>query len=165
MTGAGRKASIDLLFAEVNESAKAYGAPRHRHLSEIEQELARAGGGKKVAINFTPHLIPISRGMLTTIYVEPADRAVTAAPPGKVGELLSSAYADEPFVRLVPAAEGLPEIAHVARTNFIDIAWRHDPRTGRWVLFSAQDNLVKGAAGQAVQCFNLMADWPETTAL
>ena len=162
VTGAGRKASVDLLFAEVNESAKAYGAPRHRHLSEIEQELSLAADGTPVIVNFTPHLIPISRGMLTTIYVEP----VSSTHPTRVAELLASAYRDEPFIRLAATeAAGLPEIAHVARTNFIDIACRHDPRTGRWVLFSALDNLVKGAAGQAVQCFNLMSGWPETTAL
>ncbi len=158
VTGAGRKASIDLLFAEVNESAKAYGVPRHRHLSEIEQELALAAGGETVTTNFTPHLIPISRGMLTTIYVEPTREM-------QAGDLLEAAYRGEPFVRLLAPDGSLPEIAHVARTNFIDVACRHDPRTGRWVLFSAQDNLVKGAAGQAVQCFNLMAGWEEETAL
>ncbi len=102
--------------------------------------------------------------MLTTIYVEPAS-AAGRSHPARVGELWRDAYAHEPFVRLLPSDGGLPEIAHVARTNYIELAWRHDPRTNRWVLFSAQDNLVKGAAGQAVQCFNLMAGWPETTAL
>lgn len=163
VTGAGRKASIELLHAEVNESAKAYGAPRHRHLAEIEQELSRVAATEaQVIINFTPHLLPISRGILSTIYVVPSARAIDN--PGAVEEAWQEAYAAEPFVRLL-AGERLPEIAHVVRTNFVDLAWRHDPRTGRWVLFSAEDNLVKGAAGQAVQCFNLMAGLPETTGL
>ncbi len=163
VTGAGRKASIDLLHAEVNESAKAYGAPRHRHLAEIEQELSRAAAADApVVINFTPHLLPINRGILSTIYVVPSAQA--AGNSDAVETAWQEAYAAEPFVRLL-TGERLPEIAHVVRTNFLDLAWRHDPRTSRWVLFSAEDNLLKGAAGQAVQCFNLMAGLSETTGL
>ena len=161
VSGAGRKADVDLLFAECNENVRAYGAPKHRHLSEIEQELSLAAG-QPVTISFTPHLIPLTRGILTTIYTVPTgDVASATTTPGSCW---AEAYGREAFVRLLPAGE-FPQTRDVARTNFIDLAWRADPRTGRWVLFSAEDNLVKGAAGQAVQCFNLMAGWPETTAL
>ncbi len=162
VTGAGRKASIELLHAEVNESVKAYGAPKHRHLAEIEQELTLAAG-ENVTINFTPHLLPISRGIVTTIYTVPTPGAA-AGSGAAVQKAWEEDYADETFVRLLPPGR-LPEIANVARTNFIDLACRHDPRTDRWVLFSAEDNLVKGAAGQAVQCFNLMAGFAEATGL
>ncbi|MBV9658336.1 MAG: N-acetyl-gamma-glutamyl-phosphate reductase [Verrucomicrobia bacterium] len=163
VTGAGRKAAVELLFAEVDESAKAYGAPRHRHLPEIEQELSLAAG-EKVVVSFTPHLLPIRRGILTTIYTLPARDNAATMEPDAVAAAWQEAYGSEPFVRLLPA-DRLPEIAHVTRTNFIDLASRYDPRTGRWLLFSAEDNLVKGAAGQAVQCFNLMAGLPETNGL
>jgi N-acetyl-gamma-glutamyl-phosphate reductase len=159
VSGAGRKADVDLLFAECNENVRAYGSPKHRHLSEIEQELSLAAG-EPVVINFTPHLIPLTRGILTTIYTTPRPGADSQA----VGACWQEAYGAEPFVRLLPKGE-FPQVREVARTNFVDLAWRHDPRTGRWILFSAEDNLVKGASGQAVQCFNLMAGWPETTAL
>lgn len=159
VSGAGRKADVDLLFAECNENAKPYGVPRHRHLSEIEQELALAADGE-VTISFCPHLVPLTRGILTTVYTMPR----TGAQPGDVGACWQEAYGTEPFVRLLAPGE-FPQIRDVARTNFIDLAWRHDPRTGRSLLFSAEDNVVKGAAGQAIQCFNLMAGWPEDTAL
>lgn len=159
VSGAGRKAEIDYLFAECNESVRPYGIPKHRHLSEIEQELSIAAE-QTIRINFTPHLIPVNRGILTTIYTRPA----TGVSAEEIGDCWRSAYAEEPFVRLLEGSS-LPDIKHVARTNFVDLAFRHDPRTGRLILLSAEDNLVKGAAGQAVQCFNLMSGWPETTAL
>ena len=159
VSGAGRKADLDLLFAECNENAKPYGAPRHRHLSEIEQELSLAEGNA-VTISFCPHLVPLTRGIVTTIYATP--RSGTDA--DAIGACWQDAYGAEPFVRLLPAG-AFPQTRDVARTNFIDLAWRHDPRTVRWLLFSAEDNIVKGAAGQAIQCFNLMAGWPEVTAL
>ena len=157
VSGAGRKAELDLLFAECNENARAYGAPRHRHLSEVEQELAIAAG-HPVTISFCPHLIPLTRGIATTIYATPAAGADPQAP----GRCWQDAYDCEPFVRLLPPGV-FPQVRDVARTNFIDLAWRHDPRTGRWLFLSAEDNIVKGAAGQAVQCFNLMTGWDETT--
>lgn len=160
VSGAGRKADLDLLFAECNENARAYGAPRHRHLSEIEQELSLCAGGGPVTISFCPHLIPLTRGILTTIHVAPR----AGVEPETVARCWQDAYGAEPFVRLLPPS-GYPQISDVARTNFIDLAWNHDPRTGRILLFSAEDNIVKGAAGQAVQCFNLMTGWNETTAL
>ena len=160
VSGAGRKAEVALLFSELNESAKPYGCPKHRHLSEIEQELSLAAGAP-VVISFTPHLIPITRGIVTTIYATP-NRGVEA---GQIGAAWVEAYGAEPFVRLLEGEDRLPEIRHVANTNHIDLAWRHDPRTGRVILFSAEDNLVKGASGQAVQCLNLMAGFPETAGL
>lgn len=157
VSGAGRKAEVSLLFAECNESLRAYGLPKHRHLSEIEQELS-AAQGEAVTITFVPHLAPINRGIHTTIF---------ATPKAGIGEsdlasALQSAYQDEPFVRF---RETLPDIKHVTGTNFCDIALRFDARADRIVLLAAEDNLVKGASGQAVQNFNLMAGLPETAGL
>ena len=157
VSGAGRKAELDLLFAECNENVHAYGAPRHRHLSEIEQELSLAAE-RTVTISFCPHLIPLTRGIATTIYATPLPGKNAQAP----GQCWNEVYGREPFVRLLPPG-AFPQVRDVARTNFIDLAWRHDPRTGRWLFFSAEDNIVKGAAGQAIQCFNLMTGWVETT--
>jgi N-acetyl-gamma-glutamyl-phosphate reductase len=157
VSGAGRKADVSLLFAECNESLRAYGAPKHRHLSEIEQELSSAAG-EEVAVSFTPHLVPVTRGMLSTIVVEP----VGGAGAGAVEAAWREDYGARPFVRIVPH---LPDSKHVTNTNFIDIAVREDARTGRLLLFSAIDNLGKGAAAQAVQAFNLSQGWDEATAL
>ena len=159
VSGAGRKAAVDYLYCECNESARAYGVPKHRHLSEIEQELSIAAG-TRVVISFTPHLIPVNRGIVSTTYAS-LKRGVEAA---AVTAVLEAAYKDEPFVRLQGTTGGA-DIKNIAFTNFIDIAWRHDPRTGRVVLMSAEDNLVKGASGQAVQSFNLLCGWPETEGL
>lgn len=156
VSGAGRKADIELLYAECNENAHAYGAPRHRHLSEIEQELSLAAA-RTVTISFCPHLVPLTRGITTTIYASP----VPGADPQSPAKCWQDAYGGEPFVRLLPPGI-FPQVRDVARTNFIDLAWRHDPRTNRWMFFSVEDNVVKGAAGQAVQCFNLMCGWEET---
>ncbi len=159
VSGAGRKAEIDYLFCECNESARAYGVPKHRHLAEIEQELTNAAG-VPVVISFTPHLIPVNRGIVTTIYadVEPGvdPAAITAA--------LNDAYCNEPFIRLA-GEKGNADIKNVTGTNYLDLAWRYDKRTHRVVLMSAEDNIVKGASGQAVQSLNLMCGWPETLAL
>jgi N-acetyl-gamma-glutamyl-phosphate reductase len=157
VSGAGRKADTSLLFCECNESVRAYGVPKHRHLSEIEQELSLAAG-EKVTITFVPHLVPVHAGIATTTTVkllEPAER---------VGEVLADAYAGCPFVRLLGAGV-CPDTKHVTRTNFLDLGWHHDPRTGRLILLSAEDNLGKGAGSQAVQSFNLMFGLPETTGL
>ena len=157
VSGAGRKADVTLLYAECNESLRAYGLPKHRHLSEIEQELGLAAGNS-VAITFVPHLAPMTRGIHTTTFAKIAP----GVEPVQIGEALRTAYADEPFVRV---RETLPDTKHVVGTNFCDIAWRYDARARRLILLSAEDNLVKGAAGQAVQNFNLMAGFDETTAL
>jgi N-acetyl-gamma-glutamyl-phosphate reductase len=167
VSGAGRKVEQDLLFVECNESVRPYGVPKHRHLSEIEQELSSAAD-TQVTIQFTPHLIPINRGILTTLYLAPAEHFSDAAGMNSLAEKLSScyqkAYCDEPFVRLLEG-KALPDTKNVAGTNVIEIAWRLDPRTGRLIVMSAEDNLVKGASGQAVQCLNIMSGFPETAGL
>jgi len=156
VSGAGRKVDVDYLFCECNESARAYGMPKHRHLSEIEQELS-AAAGQPVVISFTPHLIPLNRGICSTI----SAKLASGVEPAAIGTALREAYAGEPFVRLA-GEKGSADIKNVANTNFIDIAWRHDPRTGRALLLSAEDNVVKGASGQALQSFNLMCGFDET---
>ena len=150
VSGAGRKADLTLLFCECNESARAYGVPKHRHLSEIEQELSLAAG-EKVTISFLPHLIPVNSGIVTTTTA----KLRAGISPDAIGAALEKAYADAAFVRLLGRG-GCADTKNVTRTNFIDIGWQHDPRTGRVILMSAEDNLGKGAGGQAVQCFNLM---------
>jgi N-acetyl-gamma-glutamyl-phosphate reductase len=157
VSGAGRKPELPYLFSECNESVRAYGVPKHRHLSEIEQELSAAAGAK-IAIQFTPHLVPVTRGILTTMYLAPVagNDAIAAA--------FAEQYADEPFVRLL-SGDALPDTKNVVGTNFIEIAWRFDPRTGRLIVISAEDNIVKGASGQAVQCFNIMCGFDETAGL
>ena len=157
VSGAGRKADVALLFAECNESLRAYGAPKHRHLSEIEQELSTAAA-EKVTVSFTPHLVPVTRGMISTIVVSPLKGADAKA----VESAWREAYKNRPFVRIVPH---LPDSKHVTNTNLIDIAVREDKRTGRLLLFSAIDNLGKGAASQAVQAFNISRGWDEATGL
>lgn len=157
VSGAGRKSETAFLFAECNESLRAYGVPKHRHLSEVEQELSLAAGGE-VRVTFTPHLVPITRGMISTIVASPAGGADAAA----VTAAWREDYGGRAFVRIVPH---LPDSKHVMNTNFIDIAVRGDARTGRLLLFSALDNLGKGAAGQAVQAFNISQGWDEALGL
>jgi N-acetyl-gamma-glutamyl-phosphate reductase len=167
VSGAGRKAENDYLFVECNESVRAYGVPKHRHLSEIEQELSIAAK-TRVEINFTPHLVPINRGILTTLYLKPARETAgqTAATSfdAAVRECYTKAYGNEPFVRLLDGKQ-LPDTKNVQQTNCIEIGWRVDPRTGRLIVLSAIDNLTKGAAGQAVQAMNLMFGCEETAGL
>jgi len=158
VSGAGRKAELDYLFVECNESVRPYGIPKHRHLSEIEQELSLAAG-TQVTIQFTPHLIPVNRGILTTLYLTPVKATLD-----QLTACYQAAYANEPFVRLLEG-KALPDTKNVVGTNVIEIAWRLDPRTGRLIVMSAEDNLVKGASGQAVQSMNLMCGFPETAGL
>jgi N-acetyl-gamma-glutamyl-phosphate reductase len=154
-TGAGRGAKVEQLFAEVNENFRPYAIGEHRHAPEIDQELRAAGAS--AASLFVPHLLPVSRGILTTMYVRTRDQ-----PP--LEELFSKAYAREPFVIL--RGEGPPpELRDVRGTNRCTIGWRWDAASRQAVVVTAIDNLGKGAAGQAVQCLNLMLDLPETTAL
>jgi N-acetyl-gamma-glutamyl-phosphate reductase len=157
VSGAGRKAETALLFGECNESLRAYGLPKHRHLSEIEQELSLAAS-QQVTITFTPHLAPMTRGIHTTIFTRLAAGASAEATLPE----LEACYANEPFVRI---SQNLPDTKNVTGTNFCDISARFDARTGRLILLSAEDNLIKGAAGQAVQNFNLMAGLDETAGL
>jgi len=159
VSGAGRKAEIDYLFCECNESVRPYGVPKHRHLSEIEEQLSFAAG-TKVTIQFTPHLIPVNRGILTTLYLEPTKDANAET----ISACYAKAYASEPFVRLLEG-KALPDTKNVVGTNVCEIAWRLDPRTGRLIVMSAEDNVVKGASGQAVQSMNILCGFPETAGL
>jgi N-acetyl-gamma-glutamyl-phosphate reductase len=167
VSGAGRKADLDYLFCECNESVRAYGVPKHRHLSEIEQELSLAAK-EPVTIQFTPHLIPVNRGIHTTLYLAPtrnfsgADEATALG--RDIEECYRAAYATEPFVRVL-SGKALPDTKNVVGTNTLELAWRLDPRTGRLVVLSAEDNIVKGASGQAVQSMNIVCGFPETTGL
>ena len=167
VSGAGRKAEVDYLFVECNESVRPYGVPKHRHLSEIEEQLSLAAG-TQVTIQFTPHLIPVNRGILTTLYLAPekhfASAVEAAALHEKISACYQSAYANEPFVRLLDG-KALPDTKNVVGTNVIEIAWRLDARTGRLIVMSAEDNIVKGASGQAVQSMNILCGFPETAGL
>jgi N-acetyl-gamma-glutamyl-phosphate reductase len=167
VSGAGRKAELDYLFVECNESVRPYSVPKHRHLSEMEQELSHAAKAP-VTIQFTPHLIPVSRGILTTLYLAPAEHFADSAGLQKLGEQISRcynvAYGDEPFVRLLES-KALPDTKNVVGTNVIEIGWRLDPRTGRLIVMSAEDNLLKGASGQAVQSMNILCGFDETAGL
>ena len=159
VSGAGRKVEQDYLFCECNESVRPYGVPKHRHLSEIEEQLALAAKTPMV-IQFTPHLIPVNRGILTTLYFEPTEKLSDE----KISVCYRKLYADEPFIRLLEG-KSLPDTKNVVGTNAIEIAWRLDPRTGRLIVMSAIDNLVKGASGQAVQSMNIICGFPETAGL
>jgi N-acetyl-gamma-glutamyl-phosphate reductase len=158
-SGAGRAAQTGTLFCEVTEGFKAYKVGAHRHTPEIEQEMSELCK-KPVTISFTPHLLPITRGILSTMYAELA-RTTTDA---EVYELYRIYYKDEPFVRLCETGV-FPATQFVRGSNFCDIGFKVDSRTGRIVILAAIDNLVKGAAGQAVQNMNLMCDLPETKGL
>ncbi len=159
-SGAGRAANVGTLFCEVTDGFKPYGVGgAHRHIPEIEQELS-ALNGKPVTISFTPHLLPISRGILSTIYasLEPTAGEVD------LQELYETTYGDEPFVRVLPSGNQ-PATQYVRGSNCCDIALQKDKRTGRIIVTTAIDNIVKGASGQAVQNMNLMLGFPETTGL
>jgi N-acetyl-gamma-glutamyl-phosphate reductase len=159
VSGAGRKVDEMYLYVERAESAKAYGLVKHRHLAEVEEQLALHSGAKTV-IQFNPHLAPMRRGIATTI-------TVPAAPGATIEKLYAAwnaAYAGRPFVQVLPSGE-TPDTAAVVGTNRCDLSGVHDPRTGNFVLTSAEDNLVKGASGQAVQIMNLWCGFPETAGL
>ncbi|MEI6825947.1 MAG: N-acetyl-gamma-glutamyl-phosphate reductase [Desulfuromonadales bacterium] len=160
VTGAGRAAKVDSLYCEVNEGFKAYGVGGvHRHTPEIEQELSLLAG-EQLKITFTPHLVPMDRGILSTIYATAKKSLVTET----IVQLYQDFYAGEPFVRILPQGS-LPSTAFVRGSNFCDIAPLVDVRTGRIIIVSAIDNLVKGASGQAVQNMNLVCGFPETMGL
>jgi N-acetyl-gamma-glutamyl-phosphate reductase len=162
VSGAGREAKAELMFGEVNESVKAYGIGGHRHVAEIEQELAAAGRPEAnpgaSGVDFLPHLIPMTRGILATGHVRPTRRVDQA----ELDALYAEAYDDEPFVSVVASA---PSTKHVTGSNHARVFVHHDERSGRIVAIGVIDNLVKGAAGQAVQAFNLVHGLPETTGL
>ncbi|MCP4330763.1 MAG: N-acetyl-gamma-glutamyl-phosphate reductase [Alphaproteobacteria bacterium] len=159
VTGAGRAAKEGTLFAEVSEGIHAYGVANHRHMPEIEQELS-AAARTSVTVNFTPHLMPMNRGILSTIYVR-LGATVTA---DDLHATLVGRYVDEPFVRVLPIGVA-PATRHVRGSNHCLIGVFADRVPGRAILISAIDNLVKGASGQAVQNMNLMCGLDETTAL
>lgn len=159
-SGAGRGAKVDNLFCEVNEGFKAYGVGGvHRHIPEIEQELSLLAG-ERITITFTPHLVPMDRGILSTIYARLTGNHSVA----ELVEFYAGFYGGEPFVRVLPAGT-VPSTAHVRGSNFCDLGLSVDSRTGRVIVVSAIDNLVKGAAGQAVQNMNIMYGFPETMGL
>lgn len=167
VSGAGRKAEVDYLFCECNESVRPYGVPKHRHLSEIEEQLSLAAK-TRVIIQFTPHLIPVNRGILTTLYLAPNEHFTDAMGEAALSEGIAAtyqaAYANETFVRLLEG-KALPDTKNVVGTNVCEIAWRLDARTGRLLVMSAEDNLLKGASGQAVQSMNIICGWPESAGL
>jgi N-acetyl-gamma-glutamyl-phosphate reductase len=159
VSGAGKKAEEMYLYVERAESAKAYGLVKHRHLAEVEEQLALHSGAKTI-IQFNPHLAPMRRGIATTI-------TVPAAPGATIEKLYAAwntAYAGRPFVQVLPSGE-TPDTAAVVGTNRCDLSGVLDPRTGNFVLTSAEDNLVKGASGQAIQIMNLWCGFPETAGL
>ncbi len=159
VSGAGRKASLATQFVEVSENFKAYGVTNHRHTPEIEEQLSLFFK-KETVVNFTPHLLPIQRGILSTIYFDMNKKI----PEEELVARVERFYKKHPFVRVRKEGK-LPEIKDVARTNYCDIGLKVDPRTSRLILVSVIDNLVKGASGQAVHNMNLMFGWDETTAL
>lgn len=167
VSGAGRKVEAEFLFAECNESMRPYGIPKHRHLSEIEEQLTLAAD-HAVVIQFSPHLIPVNRGILTTLYLAPekhfANEKEMASLQSLVAQCYQKAYGKEPFVRILED-KALPDTKNVVGTNFIEIAWRLDARTGRLIVMSAIDNITKGASGQAVQSMNILCGFPETAGL
>lgn len=158
-SGAGRKAEVTLNYCEVNEDFRAYNVAKHRHTPEIEQELSNACE-RDVKIDFTTHLLPVNRGILSTIYAK-LNRTLTTSDSI---DILIETYKDEPFVKILPEGQ-VPAIKHVKGTNFCYIGAIVNERTGRIILISTIDNLVKGASGQAVQNMNIMFGIEETKAL
>ena len=158
MTGAGRAAKEDMLFSEVSEGIHAYGVGHHRHMAELDQEFSLAAG-RDVVVTFTPHLVPMNRGILSTIYV----RGVNASPQDLHAVLLKS-YAKEPFIHVLPFGS-MPQTRHVRGSNMTFIGVAADRIAGRAIIGAALDNLTKGASGQAVQNMNLMLGFPETMGL
>ena len=160
VTGAGRKVDLAYIFPECNESVRPYSPAGHRHLPEIEQEMAFAAGAPEMAINFIPHLVPMNRGIHSTILLH--------AQPGctleKIAAAYEAAYGNEQFVRVLPQGR-LADTKYVFMTNCCEIGYVLDPHTGRIILSSAIDNLTKGAAGQAVQCLNIRFGLPEAAGL
>ena len=158
MTGAGRAAKEEMLFSEVSEGFHAYGVGHHRHMAELDQEFSLAAG-RGVVVTFTPHLVPMNRGILSTIYVRGLNM-----PSQDLHALLLKSYASEPFVYVLPFGT-LPQTRHVRGSNMTFIGVAADRIPGRAIIGSALDNLTKGASGQAVQNMNLMLGFPETTGL
>lgn len=158
-SGAGRNASIPLLFCEVQNSLRSYSVPQHRHLSEVGQELSLAAG-YEVRLSFVPHLVPVFAGICTTTFATPKE-GVTVE---QVEAALQAAYGDQTFVRLLGRNQS-PDTKNVMGTNFVDIGWAYDARAGRLILMSAEDNIGKGASSQAVQNMNLVCGFDPAAGL
>jgi N-acetyl-gamma-glutamyl-phosphate reductase len=158
MTGAGRAAKEDMLFAEVSEGIHAYGVGHHRHMAELDQEFSLAAG-REVVVSFTPHLVPMNRGILSTIYVRGQRKS-----PEELHAILLKHYMSEPFVHVLPFGS-MPQTRHVRGSNLTFIGVVRDRIAGRAIIGAALDNLVKGASGQAVQNMNLMLGFPEAMGL
>jgi len=159
MTGAGRAAKESMLFSEVSEGFHAYGVGHHRHMAELDQEFSLAAG-KDVVVSFTPHLVPMNRGILSTIYV----RGAGGQSPEDLHALLLKFYEKSEFVHVLPFGE-TPQTRHVRGSNMTFIGAAKDRQHGRAIIVSALDNLTKGASGQAIQNMNLMLGYPEATGL
>ena len=172
VSGAGRTASLDTSFAEISEGFKAYKVGEHRHTPEIEQEISFIAG-KNIKITFTPHLLPVNRGILSTMYaqitshrptLEGFNQGLQVTSQKNILNIYKKYYKNEFFIRIMP--EGVfPNISQVKGSNFCDIGFKIDERTGRVIVITAIDNLVKGASGQAVQNMNIMLNLPETTGI
>lgn len=159
MTGAGRSAKEEMLFSEVSEGFNAYGVGHHRHMAELDQEFSFAAG-REVTVSFTPHLLPMNRGILSTIYV----RCTVGKRVEDLQATLAQTYANEPFVQVLPFGK-TPHTRHVRGSNMTFIGVARDRVEGRAIIVSVLDNLVKGASGQAIQNMNLMLGYPETTGI
>lgn len=157
VSGAGRSSDEALSFSEMNENARAYRVGNHQHLPEIETMLGRVAK-RRVSLSFVPHIIPVTRGIYCTVHA----RLTGPMSTPDARELYRSAYAGEPFVRV---RDSVPELTHVTHTNFCDVSVTADPRSGQLVVIAALDNLVKGAAGQAIQNMNILLGVPEATGL
>ena len=163
-SGAGRGAKLPNLFCEVNENMKAYGVTNHRHTPEIEEQLGYAAG-KEIVVNFTPHLVPMNRGILATEYATLNKKADGTLPTyGEVKAVYDKYYKNEKFVGVLEK-DICPETKWVEGSNYVDVNFKIDERTGRIVMMGALDNLVKGAAGQAVQNMNLLFGFDEAEGL
>ena len=163
-SGAGRGAKLPNLFCEVNENMKAYGVTNHRHTPEIEEQLGYAAG-KEIVVNYTPHLVPMNRGILATEYATLVKKADGSLPSyEEIKAVYDKYYAKEKFVRVLEK-DVCPETKWVEGSNYVDVNFKIDERTGRIVMMGALDNLVKGAAGQAVQNMNLLFGFDEAEGL
>lgn len=159
VSGAGRAAKEAMLFTEVSEGFHAYGVGHHRHMAELEQGFSQAAG-RPVIPSFTPHLVPMNRGILATIYVKPTEGHA----PEDIHRILADRFAGEHFVKVLPFG-GVPQTRHVRGSNFVHIGVAADRRPGRAIVMCVLDNLVKGASGQAIQNANVMMGWQETLGL
>ena len=159
-SGAGRKVDLPYIYPECNESLKAYGVVGHRHLPEIEQEMAFAAGIPEMAINFIPHLAPMNRGINSTLIMD----AMPGCTLEKITEVYEAAYGKEQFVRVLPAKR-TADTKYVFMTNCCEIGYNYDAHTNKVIVTSCIDNLTKGAAGQAVQCMNIRFGLDEAAGL